>query len=497
MVSDGSPNCCQLERPSFTSQMYHLLMDLSPATSRHPWPAEGMWYVESDQSVLGTREDLDLSGYHRLKPVIENAVLATIAVEGPIGIYPLVDKIVYRFGWERTSDKRRGPVLITIPKELRHGLYAWPPNLDPQTWHGFRATPAGMRRPLEWICPEEIVNALCAVASHAPAHLTEDGLFRAALRKFGQRRLTDESRTHLWMAKDRALASGRLLKDGTGYCATTRNRHSRRPGQILLAADEASLEVYPSDCRTATPSSGASTPQGAFPRTLEEQLSSVLYPGERIWTLVSVRGVQRMVDKLAITNARVLGFSSFDLVRLGVKCSVEADDIASFEMTETASGSILSIDTRDQDEIGFGEIVGHEDAASVRQNLSRLVAAGFPPEIRAALAAVAAAERSSSPTISGRQEWLTGRDDVGAVSDGMSVLTITDIRFESLGDEESFFAWLQRIRSVRHWECRHRTLEIIVGTPVGDESLRELRALFGRYNISTELLRELSDPPQN
>ncbi|WP_280217583.1 hypothetical protein [Nocardia neocaledoniensis] len=471
-------------------------MDLSLATSRHPWPADGMWYVEGDRSVLGTRDDLDLAGYDRLKPVIEKAVLATISVEGPIGIYPLVDKIVYRFGWERTSDKRRGPVLITIPKELRHGLFVWPPNLDPQTWFGFRASPPGMRRPLEWVCPEEIVNALCAVAANSPARLTEEDLFRTTLRIFGQRRLTDESRAHLWMATDRAVAAGRLLKDGTGYCAATRRQPSWRPGQISLSADEMSLEAYPSETRRGTPHPGASTAHDPGPRVPEEQLSSVLYPGEHVLTLVSVRGVRRMVDGLAITNARVLAFSSFDVVRLGVKCSVEADDIASFEMSETASGSNLTIVTRHRDEIGFGEIVGREDAASVHQSLSRLAAAGFPPTVRAALAAVAAAERLSSSSGKSRPEWLNGREDVGAVADGMSVLRISDIEFYSLGDEESFFDWLQRIRSVRHWECRHRTLEIIVGTPIGGESLHELRALFGRYNISAELLRELSDPPR-
>ncbi|KAF0842571.1 hypothetical protein FNL39_111152 [Nocardia caishijiensis] len=456
-----------------------------------------MWYVESDQSPLGTRDDLDLTGYNRLQPIIENAVLETIAVEGPLGIYPLMDKIVYRFGWERTSDKRRGPVLVAIPQELRRGLYVWPPNLDPKTWYGFRASPPGTRRTLEWICPEEIVNALCAVASNAPVGLTEEALFRAVLRVFGQRRISDEARAHLLMAKDRALASGRLLKDGADYCATVRKRYSWRPGQISLVAEGVSLDVYPAKLQTAPSSSGVVAPRFQLPRTLEEQLAFELYPGEQLWALVPVQGVQRMIDRVAITNSRVLGFSSFDFPRLGVKCSIEADDIASFDIYRTASGGIMTVATRHRDDIGFGEIVGEENVATVHHNLGRLVVAGFPPEIRAALGAIAAAECLPAPAQGDRQDASTGHDGVGALSDEMSILTIADLQFDSLGDEESFFGWLQRIGSVLHWECRHRTLEVMVGRPATSESLCELRALFGRYNISMDLLRDLSDLPRN
>ncbi|MBF6204317.1 hypothetical protein IU483_09310 [Streptomyces gardneri] len=80
------------------------------------------------------------------------------------------------------------------------------------------------------------------------------------------------------------------------------------------------------------------------------------------------------------------------------------------------------------------------------------------------------------------------------MSDGSTVvLKVTDVWYYSRGDEAAFFEWLDRIPSVRSYGGRLSTLEIVVDTPVDDDSLRELVALFYRYHIDLAQLRQLDN----
>jgi hypothetical protein len=64
-------------------------------------------------------------------------------------------------------------------------------------------------------------------------------------------------------------------------------------------------------------------------------------------------------------------------------------------------------------------------------------------------------------------------------------LEATGVRFLSSGDEDIFFARLQKLSFVEKCEGRARTLYVLVNfAQIDEEGLRELLALFRRYGIS-------------
>lgn len=63
-------------------------------------------------------------------------------------------------------------------------------------------------------------------------------------------------------------------------------------------------------------------------------------------------------------------------------------------------------------------------------------------------------------------------------------LEATGVRFFSQGDEGAFFNWLRSLPFIKHFEGRGLTLYISVNSlAVDEDGLRELLALFRRYNI--------------
>jgi hypothetical protein len=69
-------------------------------------------------------------------------------------------------------------------------------------------------------------------------------------------------------------------------------------------------------------------------------------------------------------------------------------------------------------------------------------------------------------------------------------LEVTDVLLLSQGDEDAFFAWLNRLPVVERYEGDGRTLYISVNAAAVDEvGLREILALFRRYGVG---LRQLA-----
>lgn len=197
---------------------------LVQANSVHEWDPKGIPFVAAPTSDLGTREDLDRIGDRQVRSVIRDAVLETIAIEGPIEYQLLMGKVVRRFGWQRASEKRQVPVFGAIPNELIRttplGVFVWPADLDPNTWRGFRLTTGAEKRRLDTICPEEIINAMCHVARGRVCGRA--ALMRETLGLFNQRRLTENSAFRLERCIDMAVRAGRLEQSGSGYRAVDR-----------------------------------------------------------------------------------------------------------------------------------------------------------------------------------------------------------------------------------------------------------------------------------
>lgn len=126
-------------------------------------------------------------------------------------------------------------------------------------------------------------------------------------------------------------------------------------------------------------------------------LRGQLYPGEEIWALAKTNQVRPLLDGLAITNARVMAFSGYDVATTGPKVAVDADHIARFEIVRKMGAKQLHITTDDQTVQQFGAIQ-EADVDFVSHYVHHLAAAGFPPGIRETLHAqqVATAEAAQS-----------------------------------------------------------------------------------------------------
>lgn len=77
-----------------------------------------------------------------------------------------------------------------------------------------------------------------------------------------------------------------------------------------------------------------------------------------------------------------------------------------------------------------------------------------------------------------------GRASAMNVQSMIVELQATGVRYFSQGDEAAFFRWLKELPFVDHFEGRGLTLYIKVDSlAVDEEGLRELLALFHRYNV--------------
>nr|WP_244216517.1 hypothetical protein [Gordonia alkanivorans] len=139
-----------------------------------------------------------------------------MSIEGPIELDRLARSIGQRFGYDRLRATRKDFILDCVPRALIHGTqlgsFAWPEQLDRDTWRGFRSTSVGVTRPLSEIAPEEIINAMAA--SCGPRGLDEEALMRETIGKFGQRRLTQGTTERLAACIALAVKTGRLLRIG-------------------------------------------------------------------------------------------------------------------------------------------------------------------------------------------------------------------------------------------------------------------------------------------
>ena len=181
--------------------------------------AQGAEYLEVDPVPLGTREDLGLTNSPTVRAAITAAVRETVEAEGPIAAGRLARSIGRRFGFDRVAAGRQRFILEAVPSQLLRaselGEFVWPTGVDPEQWRGYRTTPEGVERPLTDVAPEEIINAMAAVAQGRRLASDED-LFRATLGLFGQRRLTSQTTMRLQACSKIAVEDARLVRTDEG-----------------------------------------------------------------------------------------------------------------------------------------------------------------------------------------------------------------------------------------------------------------------------------------
>jgi hypothetical protein len=141
--------------------------------------------------------------------------LAGVLAEGPVHLERLARVTAGAFGLARVSGARREALAALVPADAVVGDFAWPEQLHPTTWTGFRRTPPGVDRPLEHVAPEEIANALVALC-RAGSGMSRDELSGHVLDVFGASRRAPSLLALLAGPIDSLLAAGRLTAQPSG-----------------------------------------------------------------------------------------------------------------------------------------------------------------------------------------------------------------------------------------------------------------------------------------
>ena len=166
----------------------------------------------------GTVQVLDHLPALAAAATVARVIAEVVAAEGPIHVDRLVKLVAGAFGLTRVAESRRVAILRHVPTDLRqddHEPVVWPTGLDPETWHGFRATPPDVDRPLEHVALREIVNAMVDAARRA-AGMQVPELRRQVLGVFGGKRLTNNISERLNNALELGTKQNLLTIDAGG-----------------------------------------------------------------------------------------------------------------------------------------------------------------------------------------------------------------------------------------------------------------------------------------
>ena len=120
------------------------------------------------------------------------------------------------FGLTRVTEARRDALLGLLPRSAAaDGEFVWPAGVDREGWTAFRRQAGSTERPLEHVSPDEIGNAMAALA-RAGAGLARDELYLRTLEVFGHRRRAPALLPLLETALAAAVARGRLTEQPDG-----------------------------------------------------------------------------------------------------------------------------------------------------------------------------------------------------------------------------------------------------------------------------------------
>jgi hypothetical protein len=172
-------------------------VEAEPARSRTRKPAEVAEPLDEELPFIawaprtaGEKKQLDQLSDPAVARVVRRVLAAGLKAEGPIHRDRLARLTAGAFGLTRVTDARRDALLALLPRTAgTAGEFVWPGGLDRATWSWFRRQATAAERPLEHVAPEEIGNAMVALA-RANADLTKVELYQRTVELFGSRRRT-------------------------------------------------------------------------------------------------------------------------------------------------------------------------------------------------------------------------------------------------------------------------------------------------------------------
>lgn len=163
-------------------------------------------FVPAHCEVVGSRDVLDALPDRAAAVAVRAQVMDVIAVEGPVAVDRLVRVVGRRFGLTAGRASRAADIARLVPRvQIRKsalGTFAWPVEVDPAMWAGYRTPDVDGTRRFEEIAPEEIMNAMRVLLDMEP-ELDEEGLLRRTAAVFGLSRLSAGARARLVAVVDR------------------------------------------------------------------------------------------------------------------------------------------------------------------------------------------------------------------------------------------------------------------------------------------------------
>jgi hypothetical protein len=160
----------------------------------------------ASQSVLN---NMDMA-----RPAIRRIAHEALVCEGPVPLERLVATVSRRFGYTRLGETKRAELTDSIAAQFDVvDGFVWPIGVDPETWRGARKSPSTTVRALSEVSLQEIANVMELVLRESFS-ITRDDLLKESAEVLGYGRLSEQGRTWLGTALDRAIARKRIVTDG-------------------------------------------------------------------------------------------------------------------------------------------------------------------------------------------------------------------------------------------------------------------------------------------
>lgn len=141
-------------------------------------------FVPAHTNHVGSRDVLDSLPDKVAVAAVRQQLFDVIEAEGPVELGRLVRIVARRFGLSAVRAARADDIARALPRgslrKGRLGSFAWPADVDPESWAAFRVADGIASRTLEEIAPQEIGNAMRAVLTEYPDLGDEDVLRRTA-----------------------------------------------------------------------------------------------------------------------------------------------------------------------------------------------------------------------------------------------------------------------------------------------------------------------------
>ncbi|NMM32199.1 MAG: DUF3320 domain-containing protein [Cellulomonas sp.] len=215
---------------------------VEPDPTVRPGPTELVQFAPWEPRVAGDRAVLDGLPGERAAAQVRSVIEEVVAAEGPLHLDRLTRLVAASFGLSRMTPARAAAIAAQVPADLLAddastggdsasddgdsasrdgasrdaGRFAWPRELDPATWTGYRCAAPGTTRAIEQVPMREIANVMVALV-RASAAMTEAELLRATLAELGKARMTATNRTRLLAALGTTVDTGRSQVSPAGF----------------------------------------------------------------------------------------------------------------------------------------------------------------------------------------------------------------------------------------------------------------------------------------